>query len=122
MTSFKLINDIGKLRFIIISYLLFCLPVALADEAVFAGGCFWCVEALYQEQAGVSNVVSGFTGGTLRNPTYNGNHRGHYEAVKVTYDPSVISYQDLLDLYWVCLLYTSPSPRDQRGSRMPSSA
>ena len=110
MTSFKLINDIGKLRFIIISYLLFCLPVALADEAVFAGGCFWCVEALYQEQAGVSNVVSGFTGGTLRNPTYNGNHRGHYEAVKVTYDPSVISYQDLLDLYWVNI-----DPFDDKG-------
>ena len=109
MTSFKLINDIGKLR-IIISYLLFCLPVALADEAVFAGGCFWCVEALYQEQAGVSNVVSGFTGGTLRNPTYNGNHRGHYEAVKVTYDPSVISYQDLLDLYWVNI-----DPFDDKG-------
>ncbi|MDA7833707.1 peptide-methionine (S)-S-oxide reductase MsrA [Pseudomonadales bacterium] len=74
------------------------------------GGCFWCVEALYQEQAGVSDVVSGFTGGTLRNPTYNGNHRGHYEAVKVTYDPSVISYQDLLDLYWVNI-----DPFDDKG-------
>jgi peptide-methionine (S)-S-oxide reductase len=68
------------------------------------------VEALYQEQAGVSDVVSGFTGGTLRNPTYNGNHRGHYEAVKVTYDPSVISYQDLLDLYWVNI-----DPFDDKG-------
>ncbi|MFT6433126.1 MAG: peptide-methionine (S)-S-oxide reductase [Candidatus Azotimanducaceae bacterium] len=76
-------------------------PAILAEKAVFAGGCFWCVESLYQEQDGVSEVVSGFTGGTLRNPTYNGNHRGHYEAVKVTYDPSVISYQALLDLYWV---------------------
>lgn len=88
----------------------FAHPVALAEKAVFAGGCFWCVEALYQEQAGVSDVVSGFTGGTLRNPTYNGNHRGHYEAVKVTYDPSVISYQDLLDLYWVNI-----DPFDDKG-------
>ena len=74
---------------------------ASADEAVFAGGCFWCVEALYQEQAGVSEVVSGFTGGTHPNPTYSGRHDGHYEAVRVTYDPTVISYQDLLDLFWV---------------------
>jgi len=110
MTCFKSTNDIGKLGFIIISYLFFCSPVALAEKAVFAGGCFWCVEALYQEQAGVSDVVSGFTGGTLRNPTYNGNHRGHYEAVKVTYDPSVISYQDLLDLYWVNI-----DPFDDKG-------
>ena len=110
MTCFKSTNDIGKLGFIIISYLFFRSPVALAEKAVFAGGCFWCVEALYQEQAGVSDVVSGFTGGTLRNPTYNGNHRGHYEAVKVTYDPSVISYQDLLDLYWVNI-----DPFDDKG-------
>ena len=110
MTCFKSTHDIGKLGFIITSYLFFCSPVALAEKAVFAGGCFWCVEALYQEQAGVSDVVSGFTGGTLRNPTYNGNHRGHYEAVKVTYDPSVISYQDLLDLYWVNI-----DPFDDKG-------
>ena len=85
-------------------------PAILAEKAVFAGGCFWCVESLYQEQEGVSEVVSGFTGGTLRNPTYSGNHRGHHEAVEVTYDPSVISYQDLLDLYWVNI-----DPFDNRG-------
>jgi len=90
--------------------LLLAAPGAFADKAVFAGGCFWCVESLYQEQAGVSEAVSGFTGGTLRNPTYNGNHRGHYEAVEVTYDPSIISYQDLLDLYWVNI-----DPFDNKG-------
>lgn len=68
---------------------------------MFAGGCFWCMESAYQDQEGVSDVVSGFTGGTLANPTYKGNHAGHFEAVKVTYDPAVISYQELLDLYWV---------------------
>ena len=78
-------------------------PLTHAEEATayFAGGCFWCVEAAYQELDGVSEVVSGFTGGTLKNPTYRGNHKGHYEAVEVTYDPDVISYQKLLDTFWV---------------------
>jgi len=89
---------------------LFVSASAQADEAVFAGGCFWCVEALYQETEGVSEVVSGFTGGSHPNPTYSGRHDGHYEAVKVTYDPSVVSYQRLLDLYWVNI-----DPFDDRG-------
>ena len=72
--------------------LLLAKPV-LADTAIFAGGCFWCVEAAYQEVDGVEDAVSGFTGGELENPTYKGNHEGHYEAVKVTYDPSIISYE-----------------------------
>jgi peptide-methionine (S)-S-oxide reductase len=70
-------------------------------EAVFAGGCFWCMESDFQEREGVLDVVSGFTGGTLPNPTYSGNHEGHYEAIKVTFDAGVVSYQDLLDQYWV---------------------
>ena len=84
--------------------------MARADTATFAGGCFWCVEALYQEVPGVTAVVSGFTGGTLPNPTYSGNHQGHYEAVEVTYDAEQISYQQLLDLYWVNI-----DPFDARG-------
>ena len=71
------------------------------EKATFAGGCFWCIEAVYQDINGVSEAISGFIGGTLKNPSYSGNHSGHYEAVEVTYDPSVISYQALLDLYWV---------------------
>lgn len=81
-----------------------------ADEAVFAGGCFWCVEALFQETEGVSDAVSGFTGGSHPNPTYSGRHDGHYEAVKVTFDPKVVSYQRLLDLFWV-----NVDPFDARG-------
>jgi peptide-methionine (S)-S-oxide reductase len=75
---------------------------ARADSAVayFAGGCFWCMESAYQEYPGVTDVVSGFTGGTMRNPTYKGRHDGHYEAVKVTYDPSLVSYRELLYFYW----------------------
>jgi peptide-methionine (S)-S-oxide reductase len=81
-----------------------------AEKATFAGGCFWCVEAVYQDLDGIHDVISGFTGGTLKNPTYNGNHSGHYEAVEVTYDPSLISYQQLLDIYWVNI-----DPFDDRG-------
>jgi peptide-methionine (S)-S-oxide reductase len=74
---------------------------ALADKTVLAGGCFWCMEADFEKLAGVTDVVSGFTGGTLKNPTYNGNHEGHYEAVEITYDPARVSYRQLLDYYWV---------------------
>jgi peptide-methionine (S)-S-oxide reductase len=70
------------------------------QTAQFAGGCFWCVEADFQKLAGVKEAVSGFTGGTLENPTYRGNHEGHYEAVEVTYDDSVVSYETLLKYFW----------------------
>jgi peptide-methionine (S)-S-oxide reductase len=75
--------------------------IAWAEKAYFAGGCFWCMEADFEGLPGVQDVVSGFTGGTLKNPTYNGNHQGHYEAVEITYDPKIVSYQGLLDHYWV---------------------
>ena len=71
-----------------------------AATAVFAGGCFWCMEAAYQEVPGITDVVSGFTGGSHPNPTYNGAHTGHYEAIEVTYDPEKISFEQLLTLFW----------------------
>tara|TARA_R110000823_G_scaffold119998_8_gene244375 strand:+ start:43267 stop:43839 length:573 start_codon:yes stop_codon:yes gene_type:complete len=70
------------------------------ETAVFAGGCFWCMESDFEHLDGVHNVVSGFTGGTLKNPTYSGNHAGHYEAIEVTYDPAVIDYQTLVEHFW----------------------
>ena len=73
----------------------------MADRAVFAGGCFWCMEADFEKIDGVSEVISGFTGGNAKNPTYQGDHAGHYEAVEIHYDPSVISYHQLLVHYWV---------------------
>lgn len=76
-------------------------PAAHAETAYFAGGCFWCMESDFEGLPGVEDVVSGFTGGTAENPTYNGDHTGHYEAVEVTYDPRMVSYQALLDHYWV---------------------
>ena len=78
-----------------------CSGAALADKTVLAGGCFWCMESDFEKLEGISDVVSGFTGGTLKDPTYNGNHAGHYEAVEITYDPEKISYRQLLDHYWV---------------------
>lgn len=69
-------------------------------QAYFAGGCFWCVEADFQKLEGVGDVVSGFTGGTLENPTYRGNHEGHFEAVEVNYDSDVISYEELVRYFW----------------------
>jgi len=83
---------------------------ALADKATFAGGCFWCMEQAFQDLEGVDDVVSGFTGGTLKNPTYSGNHEGHYEAIEVTYDPAVIDYPQLLQVFW-----RNIDPFDSRG-------
>ncbi len=75
--------------------------IADTAKAVFAGGCFWCMEADFEKLDGVADVVSGFSGGAVKNPTYNGDHAGHYEVIEVTYDPAMISYRDLLDHFWV---------------------
>jgi peptide-methionine (S)-S-oxide reductase len=72
-----------------------------AEKAVLAGGCFWCMEADFEKLPGVVEVISGFTGGSAENPTYSGDHTGHYEAVEIIYDPEVLSYRDILDHYWV---------------------
>lgn len=69
------------------------------QEAVFAGGCFWCMEHDMGAIPGVLSVMSGYTGGRNANPTYE-NHPGHFEAVRVRFDPSVITYRQLVDRYW----------------------
>jgi peptide-methionine (S)-S-oxide reductase len=68
---------------------------AQAETAIVAGGCFWCVESDFEAVKGVSEVVSGYTGGDLADPTYR-NHAGHFEAVEITFDPAVISYGELM--------------------------
>lgn len=83
---------------------------AVADTTILAGGCFWCMESDFEKLEGVTDVISGFTGGTIENPTYNGNHQGHYEAVEISYDPNKVSYKELLDYYWVNI-----DPFDARG-------
>ena len=93
------------------TFLLFpALAQAKTEKATFAGGCFWCMESDFEKLEGVSEVISGFTGGTLENPTYNGNHDGHYEAVEVIYDPDIVSYAELLEYFWVHI-----DPFDARG-------
>jgi peptide-methionine (S)-S-oxide reductase len=83
---------------------------ANTEKAVLAGGCFWCMESDFEKLPGVTDVISGFTGGKRKNPTYNGNHKGHYEAVEITYDPAIVSYQGILDHFWVNI-----DPFDAKG-------
>jgi len=76
---------------------------AKTETAIFAGGCFWCMEEAFEKVPGVASAVSGYTGGTVANPTYEqvGSHTtGHAEAVQVTYDPAKVTYQQLVDWYW----------------------
>jgi len=71
--------------------------------ATFAGGCFWCMAAPFEKMPGVSKVVSGYTGGHTQNPTYEevcAGRTGHFEAVRITFDPAVISYDKLLEIFW----------------------
>jgi len=73
------------------------------EQAVFAGGCFWCVEKDFEKTPGVIEVISGYTGGTLLNPTYEDvitETTGHYESVVVRYDPKQVSYRELTDRFW----------------------
>lgn len=74
------------------------------QKAIVAGGCFWCVEAVFQQLSGVLSVESGYIGGTMANPDYEAvckGDTGHAEAIRITYDPSVIRYADLLDVFFV---------------------
>lgn len=73
------------------------------QQATLAGGCFWCLEAVYVELAGVSKVVSGYMGGSVRNPSYRqvcGGNTGHAEVVQITYDSDVVSYRQLLEIFF----------------------
>lgn len=81
-------------------------PVAAPDQletATLAGGCFWCVEAVLERIKGVASVESGYTGGSSRNPTYgeiSGGRSGHVECVQVRFDPEILSYEQLLTVFW----------------------
>lgn len=77
--------------------------MSIFKKATFGAGCFWGVEALFRKVPGVIDVVSGYTGGTLKNPTYEdvcNSETGHAEAVEVTYDADIVSYERLLDVFW----------------------
>ncbi len=83
------------------------------EKATFAGGCFWCMEPPFENLGGVVDVVPGYTGGTVKDPTYeqvSSGTTGHLEAVQITYDPEKITYRQLLDVFW-----TQIDPTDQSG-------
>ena len=73
------------------------------EEAIFAGGCFWCTEAVFKQLSGVESVESGYIGGQVANPDYKSvcsGNTGHAEAIRIGFDPAVISYADLLDIHF----------------------
>lgn len=75
----------------------------MSEQAILAGGCFWCTEAVFKDVIGVSAVESGYIGGHVANPSYKevcGGNTGHAEAIRVTYDPAEISYDDMLDIFF----------------------
>lgn len=75
----------------------------MEEKAIFAGGCFWCMVSPFDQLSGIKSVVSGYTGGHTENPTYEEvktQESGHTEAVEIVYDPSFISYKELVEIYW----------------------
>jgi len=79
------------------------------EKATFAGGCFWCMQPPFQKLKGVVDVVSGYTGGIASGPTYeNYPEKGHIEAIQITYDPSIIAYSEILDVFWRQIDPTDP--------------
>jgi peptide-methionine (S)-S-oxide reductase len=87
----------------------------MTETATLAGGCFWCLEAAFQQLKGVSGVMSGYAGGTVPNPTYEAvcsGRTGHAEVTQVEFDPTVISYRDLLDVFFTI---HDPTTLNQQG-------
>src|SRR4051794_24528467 len=90
------------------------------ETATLAGGCFWCLEAVYRELRGVESVKSGYAGGRRPNPTYEqvcSGATGHAEVVQITFDPDVISYRDLLDVFFTI---HDPTTLDRQGNDVGS--
>lgn len=86
------------------------------EIATLGGGCFWCLEAVYQEMMGVQSVVSGYMGGPIANPTYRqvcGGDTGHIEVVQVTFEPAVVSYRDVLEVFFAI---HDPTTLDRQGN------
>ncbi|ADH64932.1 peptide methionine sulfoxide reductase [Allomeiothermus silvanus DSM 9946] len=86
------------------------------ETATLGGGCFWCLEAVYDELRGVTDVVSGYSGGHVENPTYEevcSKKTGHAEVVQVTFDPKVVSYRELLEVFFTI---HDPTTKDRQGN------
>jgi peptide-methionine (S)-S-oxide reductase len=103
------------MRYLVLLFAIIFSPAAFAEkqQAVFAGGCFWCMEHDMQAIPGVTKVESGYTGGHLKNPTYRdvtSETSGHFESVRVTFDDTKITYDQLLTRYWKLV-----DPTDDEG-------
>lgn len=88
------------------------IPESTLQTATFGAGCYWCTEAVFERVDGVESVVSGYCGGTIRNPTYkevNTGLTGHVEVVKLWFDPAKISYEELLEIFWATHDPTTPN-------------
>src|SRR3954447_26273276 len=86
------------------------------EQATLAGGCFWCLEAVFEQLQGVEKVESGYCGGQVDSPTYKqvcGGDTGHAEVVQVTFDPAVITYRDLLEVFFAI---HDPTTRNRQGA------
>ncbi len=89
---------------------------AMSEVATLAGGCFWCMDAIFMEVDGVNNVISGYTGGTILNPTYQevcSDSTGHAEAVQVIFNPTKISYREILQIFFSV---HDPTTLNQQGA------
>ena len=95
-------------------------PANGAELATFGSGCFWCTEAVFQQLKGVQKVVSGYSGGNVPNPTYEqvcSGRTGHAEVIQVAFDPTVVSYPELLEVFWRS---HDPTTRDRQGNDVGS--
>src|SRR3954468_24909600 len=99
-------QGVETMKWLILAVLLAGLPAHAqkTEKAVFAAGCFWCTEEAFEHVPGVLTAVSGYIGGSVKTPSYeqvSGGRTGHAEAVEVTFDPAKVSYDKLLDVFWV---------------------
>jgi peptide-methionine (S)-S-oxide reductase len=89
---------------------------SMAEKATLGGGCFWCIEPIFDDLKGVDDVVSGYIGGHVENPTYRqvcSGTTGHVEVVQVTFDPATISFEDILRVFFA---FHDPTTRDRQGA------
>ena len=103
-----------KINFFIIFFILHCsFSFAENSKAYFGGGCFWCMEEAFEKKNGVKEVISGYSGGTTENPTYEDvtyGNTGHFETIEIIYDQSKITFEELVNLFWINI-----DPFDQQG-------
>ncbi len=103
-----------KINFLIIFFVLHCsFSFAENSKAYFGGGCFWCMEEAFENKNGVKEVISGYSGGTTENPTYEDvtyGNTGHFETIEIIYDKSIITFEELVNLFWINI-----DPFDEQG-------